>query len=150
MKPEALCAAMNSRRTKQLRYVFGDASEVLSGETMASWITGSSNGQVTLDQEKVAAFVANLAATYDTAGKTRTFTGVTGAEYQLTGPYGWKMDQAGEITALTELISSGRHGRMVTVQTGSLYTARVQFPEQVVTGAIHMYRWILADSMYTW
>ena len=77
---KALCAAMNSRRTKQLRYVFGDASEVLSGETMASWITGSSNGQVTLDQEKVAAFVANLAATYDTAGKTRTFTGVTGAE----------------------------------------------------------------------
>ena len=104
---KALCAAMNSRRTKQLRYVFGDASEVLSGETMASWITGSSNGQVTLDQEKVAAFVANLAATYDTAGKTRTFTGVTGAEYQLTGPYGWKIDQAGEIAALTELIQSG-------------------------------------------
>lgn len=104
---KALCAAMNSRRTKQLRYVFGDASEVLSGETMASWITGSSNGQVTLDQEKVAAFVANLAATYDTAGKTRTFTGVTGAEYKLTGLYGWKIDQAGEIAALTELIQSG-------------------------------------------
>ena len=104
---KALCAAMNSHRIKQLRYVFGDASEVLSGETMASWITGSSNGQVTLDQEKVAAFVANLAATYDTAGKTRTFTGVTGAEYQLTGPYGWKIDQAGEIAALTELIQSG-------------------------------------------
>lgn len=104
---KALCAAMNSRKSKQLRYVFGDTSEVLSGETMASWITGSSNGQVTLDQEKVAAFVANLAATYDTAGKTRTFTGVTGAEYQLTGPYGWKIDQAGEIAALTELIQSG-------------------------------------------
>lgn len=51
--------------------------------------------------------MANLAATYDTAGKTRTFTGVTGAEYQLTGPYGWKIDQAGEIAALTELIQSG-------------------------------------------
>ena len=104
---KALCAAMNSRRTKQLRYVFGDATEVLSGETMASWITGSSNGQVTLDQEKIAAFVANLAATYDTAGKTRTFTGVSGAEYQLTGPYGWKINQADEIAALTELIQSG-------------------------------------------
>ena len=104
---KALCAAMNSRRTKQLRYVFGDASEVLSGETMASWITGSSNGQVTLDQEKVAAFVANLAATYDTAGKTRTFTGVTGAEYQLTGPYGWKIDQAGEAAQLLQDIQNG-------------------------------------------
>ena len=104
---KALCDAMNSRRKKQLRYVFGDASEVLSGETISSWITGSSNGQVTLDQEKVAAFVANLAAAYDTAGKMRTFTGVSGAEYQLTGPYGWKIDQAGEIAALTELIQSG-------------------------------------------
>ena len=36
---KALCAAMNSRRTKQLRYVFGDASEVLSGETMELAIT---------------------------------------------------------------------------------------------------------------
>ena len=104
---KALCDAMNSRRKKQLRYVFGDASEVLSGETISSWITGSSNGQVILDQEKVAAFVANLAAAYDTAGKMRTFTGVSGAEYQLTGPYGWKIDQAGEIAALTELIQSG-------------------------------------------
>lgn len=104
---KALCAAMNSRKSKQLRYVFGDTSEVLSGETMASWITGSSNGQVMLDQQKVAAFVAKLAATYDTAGNPRTFKGVSGAEYQLTGPYGWKIDQAGEIAALTELIQSG-------------------------------------------
>lgn len=104
---KALCAAMNSRKSKQLRYVFGDTSEVLSGETMASWITGSSNGQVMLDQQKVAAFVANLAATYDTAGKPRTFKGVSDAEYQLTGPYGWKIDQAGEIAALTELIQNG-------------------------------------------
>ena len=104
---KALCAAMNSRKSKQLRYVCGDTSEVLSGETMASWITGSSNGQVMLDQQKVAAFVAKLAATYDTAGKPRTFKGVSGAEYQLTGPYGWKIDQAGEIAALTELIQSG-------------------------------------------
>ena len=116
---KALCAAMNSRRTKQLRYVFGDASEVLSGETMASWITGSSNGQVTLDQEKVAAFVANLAATYDTAGKTRTFTGVTGAEYQLTGPYGWKIDQTAETDNL-----------VLMAQTGINQEREVQFSQQ--------------------
>ena len=66
---------------------------MLSGETISSWITGSSNGQVTLDQEKVAAFVANLAAAYDTAGKMRTFTGVSGAEYHAYRPYGWKIDR---------------------------------------------------------
>ena len=119
---KALCAAMNSRRTKQLRYVFGDASEVLSGETMASWITGSSNGQVTLDQEKVAAFVANLAATYDTAGKARTFRGVTGAEYQLTGPYGWKIDQTAETDNL-----------VLMAQTGINQEREVQFSQQAAS-----------------
>ena len=119
---KALCAAMNSRRTKQLRYVFGDASEVLSGETMASWITGSSNGQVTLDQEKVAAFVANLAATYDTAGKTRTFTGVTGAEYELTGLYGWKIDQTAETDNL-----------VLMAQTGINQEREVQFSQQAAS-----------------
>ena len=68
---KALCAAMNSRRTKQLRYVFGDASEVLSGETMASWITGSSNGQVTLDQEKVAEIVRFINTAKPVEGKKK-------------------------------------------------------------------------------
>lgn len=47
-----LCDAMNSRREKKLRYVFGEAEEFLTGETMASWITGVSEGKITVDQER--------------------------------------------------------------------------------------------------
>lgn len=102
-----LCDAMNSRREKKLRYVFGEAEEFLTGETMASWITGVSEGKITVDQEKVAAFVKDLASRYDTAGTARTVTKAAGGQAEITGPYGWKIDQAAETAALMELVSSG-------------------------------------------
>ena len=86
--------------------MFGENRESLSGETMASWITGSQGGVVSLDQTKVTAYVTDLAARYDTAGTARTFTTVSGVQKQLTGPYGWKIDVAGETAALTQLIQS--------------------------------------------
>ena len=69
---KALCDAMNSRREKKIRYVFGEAEEFLTGETMASWITGVSEEKITVDQEKAAAFIKDLASRYDTAGTART------------------------------------------------------------------------------
>lgn len=102
----ALCDAMNQLREREIQYVFGENRESLSGETMASWITGSQGGVVSLDQTKLTAYVTDLAARYDTAGTARTFTTVSGAQKQLTGPYGWKIDVAGEMAALTQLIQS--------------------------------------------
>ena len=81
-----LCDAMNSRREKKLRYVFGEAEEFLTGETMASWITGVSEGKITVDQEKAAAFVKDLASLYDTAGTARTVTKAAGGQAEITGP----------------------------------------------------------------
>lgn len=104
---KALCDGMNSRREKSLRYVFGETGETLSGETIASWITGASDGKITLDQEKAAAFVRGLAEKYDTAGTARTVNKIAGGQAQITGPYGWKIDQAKETAALIELIQSG-------------------------------------------
>ena len=80
-----LCDAMNSRREKKLRYVFGEAEEFLTGETMASWITGVSEGKITVDQEKAAAFVKDLASRYDTAGTARTVTKAAGGQAEITG-----------------------------------------------------------------
>ena len=47
-----------------------------------------------------------LAAKYDTAGKERTFHTADGRDIPLTGPYGWKLDQAAEVQALTEYLKS--------------------------------------------
>ena len=81
--------------------------EPLTGEMICSWITGSQGTTAVLDQEKVVAFVAGLAAKYDTAGTARTFHTAGGKDVEITGPYGWKLDVAGESAALTQLIQAG-------------------------------------------
>ena len=102
-----LCAQMNQAKEATITFHIGDATETLSGTEYVSWYTGGENGVITVDRDKAAAYIKALAAKYDTAGTTRTFHTTSGKEVALTGPYGWKMDQAGEITALTELIQSG-------------------------------------------
>ena len=109
----ALCQAMNQLRQREIRYIFGGEQEVLSGEVMSSWITGSQGDAISLDQEKMTAYVTDLAARHDTAGTERAFTTVSGAEKLLTGPYGWKIDIAGETAALTQIIQG-------TAQTADL------------------------------
>ena len=112
---------------------------MLSGETISSWITVSSNGQVTWIRRKLLRLWQIWQRLMIQQERCVPLQ-VSGAEYQLTGPYGWKIDQAGEIAALTELIRAALYGRMVTAQTESLFTARVQLPEQAVTGEILMCR----------
>ncbi len=102
-----LCDTMNGYRTMSVRYLFGDQSEVLDGGTICSWITGSTDGKAVFDQEKAAAYIQGLAAVYDTAGTTRTFHTALGADVALTGPYGWKIDVAGESQALLALLAEG-------------------------------------------
>ncbi len=104
---KALCDAMNSRREKSIRYMFGESEELLTGETMAGWITGISEGKITIDQEKAAAFVKDMASRYDTAGTARTVTKAAGGQAEITGPYGWRIDQAAETAALADMISIG-------------------------------------------
>lgn len=83
-------------------------TEVLTGETICTWLTGTDNGEISVNRESAAAYVAMLAGKYDTAGKTRVYHTSTGKDVELTGPYGWKIDQAGEIDALIAIIRTGQ------------------------------------------
>ena len=103
----ALCSRMNQYRDMSVNYVFGSEKETLGGETIATWITGSQDGVPTVDLEKITAFVTEMASRRDTAGTARVFHTATGKDVELTGPYGWKIDQAAETAALMELVSSG-------------------------------------------
>lgn len=104
---KTLCDTLNRYRAATVNYVFGDVKEPLTGETICSWITGSQGTVPVLDQEKVVAFVAGLAGKYDTAGTARVFQTAGGREVALTGPYGWKLDVAGESASLIQLIQAG-------------------------------------------
>ena len=105
---KGLCETMNQCREMEITYVIGEEKEVLSAGEICSWITGASEGQIQVDTEKIGAYVRKLAEKYDTSGKTRVFHTVGGRDVELTGPYGWKVDQAGEIAALTEAVRSGK------------------------------------------
>lgn len=103
-----LCKRMNKYKDVKITYSFGEEiKEELSGVTFTPWLSVAEDGQVTVKEEEVAAYIQALAAKYDTAGKVRTFQSINGKEAQLTGPYGWKLDQAAETAALTEMIKTG-------------------------------------------
>ena len=60
-----------------------------------------------VDRSRAAAWVAEMAAEFDTAGTARTFHTAGGTDVTLTGPYGWKVDQEAETDALIAAIQAG-------------------------------------------
>lgn len=104
---KALCDTMNRCREMSITYTFGEESEILEPSVLCSWITGTADGRIQLDQEKAAGFVKALAEKYDTSGTERVFHTATGRDVTVTGPYGWKLDQAAELAALNELVQTG-------------------------------------------
>ena len=103
-----LCDTMNRCREMTVTYTFGEQSEVLDPATICSWITGSAEGQIQLNMDQVNAYVQTLASKYDTAGTARTFHTATGRDVSVTGPFGWKIDQAGEAQALADVIRAAQ------------------------------------------
>ena len=99
---------MNRCREMTVTYTFGEQSEVLDSATICSWITGSAEGQIQLNMDQVNAYVQALAAKYNTAGTARAFHTATGRDVSVTGPFGWKIDQAGEAQALADVIRTAQ------------------------------------------
>lgn len=100
--------AMNRCRDMQITYKMRGEDEVLSGGQITSWISGTMDGQIRVDQERAEAYVKYLADKYDTADKPRIFKTVAGNEVELTGPFGWKIDQDYETAALISMIQTAK------------------------------------------
>lgn len=103
---KALCEMMNRCREMTVTYTFGDAREVLEAATICSWITGTENGQISLNREAAAAYVAALAGKYNTAGTTRVLHTAAGREVEIKGAYGWAISQSAETDALIAVIQT--------------------------------------------
>ena len=103
-----LCSRMNRYKDMKITYQFSDTvNEELPGSVFASWMAAAEDGQISVNQEEAAAFIQALALKYDTADTARLFHTSTGKDVELSGPYGWKMDQAAELQALTTMLLSG-------------------------------------------
>lgn len=89
-------------------YHFGDQTEVLDGSTIHTWMTENEEGGLDLDEAKVAEYVDQLAANYDTAYQPKTLKTTTGETVTITkGNYGWRINRQAEAAALSEIIRSG-------------------------------------------
>lgn len=90
-------------------YHFGDETEVLDGDTIHTWIIEDDQGVLSLDEEKVAEYVGELAKNYDTAYQPKKLKTTYGDTVTITGGnYGWRINRKAETAALSEIIRSGK------------------------------------------
>lgn len=108
---EALLATMekiNSCVSTVITYEFGNATEVLDGETIHKWLSITEDDEILIDEEQAAEFVKELAEKYNTYGKTRSFSTSYGVTVHLSrNEYGWRIDQSAEKEQLLADIRTG-------------------------------------------
>lgn len=99
---------LNAYTGAQITYTFGSVTEVVGEELLRSWvqIDGLS---ITLDEEAIKAYVANLGATYNTIYVPRSFTTSYGSQIVISGnEYGYWIDEDAETAQLLSEIKSGQ------------------------------------------
>lgn len=150
-----LCDTMNKCREMTVTYQFGESQEILDSATICSWLLGTQDGAIVVDTGKAAAYVKTLADKYDTAGTTRSFWTVTGKVVDVTGPYGWKIDQAAETEALAAVIRTGESAERQPVYSSAAVTRTSEagpewgntYAEVDLTGQ-HVY--MIKDGQLVW
>ena len=116
VKSEDLQAALdaaNSLAGLTITYDFDDRQEVLDTSTIADWITTDTDGKISVDENKVKAWVNENLVKYDTfvPGYTRTFHSTMQGTIEVPlgdyGIYGWKTDVDATVEKLKEYILAG-------------------------------------------
>lgn len=103
-----LVNTMNRYAGVTVTYQFGSQTEVLNGDRIHDWLTFDEAGNVAVDAEQAAAYVAELAASYNTSNKAKTFKTSYGPTITVKGgTYGWKINQSEETAELLALIAAG-------------------------------------------
>ena len=108
-KLASLIEEMNRYTSTKITYDFDVADEVLDGSTISEWLIVDDDLNLTVDEDGVLAFVKGLASKYNTCYKPKTLKTSYGQTVTITnGPYGWKIDLAGEKEKLLEELKEGK------------------------------------------
>ena len=105
----SLVAARDARNryvNMTVTYTFGSASEVLDGSTIHQWLLAEGDS-VTLNRDMIGDYVKNLASRYNTAYKKRPFKTSYGQTVEVSGFYGWRINQAAETEELIRILEAG-------------------------------------------
>lgn len=102
------CNTLNSFVSAKVVYDWNGVEEVVDGKLISEWII-CEDGEVSLDEEKVAEYVREKSREHDTYSKERSFSTADGREITLkTGNYGWRTDRTAETEALIEAVYQGK------------------------------------------
>ncbi|RJW35407.1 hypothetical protein DXC92_25965 [Clostridiales bacterium TF09-2AC] len=105
----SLVAARDARNryvNMTVTYTFGSTSEVLDGSTIHQWLLAEGDS-VTLNRDMAGDYVKNLASRYNTAYKKRPFKTSYGQTVEVSGFYGWRINQAAETEELARILEAG-------------------------------------------
>lgn len=92
----------------EITYDWNTFEVVVDGSLIQEWIIREEDGDITLDEKAVSAFVAENATQYDTYGKRQKFTTTLGVEVSLTrGGFGWKTNRSEVTEKLVAMIKEG-------------------------------------------
>ena len=100
---------INGYMMTKLIYKFGNKTEVLDKELIGPAIIVDANHQVSINQEKIAAFVTYLANTYNNSKGTLRFLSSYKKEVVLKNVnYGWVLNEEQELKEIMECIKAGK------------------------------------------
>lgn len=101
-------------------YDFNGKKVQIPQSEIKSWITLDMNGNVTLNQEKVAAYVQKMAKQYNTYKHEVPFKSTEEGTVKLPADvYSWSINVPAETAALTEEILAGKNFTRYPITTGS-------------------------------
>jgi hypothetical protein len=109
-----------------ITYTFGEKTEVLDARTALDWVEFDSEGNGTLSEDALIAWVRDFGLRHDTVGDERTFTAADGEEATVSGgTYGWEVDEEVEIDAIKAAIENrvGETREPHYVQAAAKYAA---------------------------
>ncbi|MGN1139846.1 MAG: L,D-transpeptidase family protein [Oliverpabstia sp.] len=107
---------LNALTSANLTYNVCDEVTTIDRNLLKSWLIQDEQGNYSIDQSMIDAFINELADKRDTYGGTRKFTTHAGNEISLkTNKYGWKVNREDSIAELTAAINEGRQGEIELV-----------------------------------
>lgn len=125
-------------------YVFGSVKEQLDAETIQNWVVRGED-EIHLDEEKVRAYVAELAEKYDTRRADRMFKTSFGYEVGMwQSEYGYVIDQEAEYRQLCLDLESG-----APVEREPVY-AQVGYNRDGTDDLMGNYIEVSLDDQYMW
>lgn len=107
---------LNQLTSANLTYNVCDEVSTIDRGVLKSWLIQDEQGNYSIDQAQIQAFINALADKRDTYGGIRKFTTHSGREVALsTNKYGWKVNREDSIAELTAAVNEGRQGQMELV-----------------------------------